>query len=138
MKKGLFGLVLGIAGGVVAAILLAPKRRTDGQASSGGPAGVADTLVGSAQTAMDGAQSLLKLMTPSDGSGMLPDERITERVRNDLERRGIWQPRLDVTTIDGTVYLRGRETEPGRVETIVGAIRSVDGVAEVVDEVRKE
>jgi len=63
---------------------------------------------------------------------------VSLRIRGELERRGIWTPRLDVTTVDGTAFLRGREADPGRVETIVNVARTVPGVLGVVDEIRRE
>ena len=67
-----------------------------------------------------------------------PDERISAHIRSELERRGIWTPRVDVTTVDGMVFLRGRESDSIRAETIVGIVRDVPGVIDVVDEIRRE
>lgn len=137
-RDGLAGLVVGIAGGVVAAILLAPKRRRDGSASRRS-AVVADAVLDLAHVAAEGGRSLWGWVNSAQpASGLLPDERLTLHVRSELEGRGIWTSRLDVTTVDGTVYLRGRETDPARVETIVAMVHEVPGVTEVVDEIHRE
>jgi hypothetical protein len=139
---GFFGLLVGIVGGIIAAILLAPKRREGVPTNSAGSR-VLETTIGGGldllEAAVDGFERVReRIATTTESSGLLPDERLTSRVRHEIEARGIWSSRLDITTVDGVVYLRGRETDPARVDTIVGIVDSVPGVLHVVDEVRRE
>jgi len=134
VRKAILGLLIGLTGGVIAAILLAPRRR-GGETT----AALADGVVGAGESAVGGLQSLWRKWGSGDTmEGLLPDERVSLRVRDELERRGLWRPGLDVTTVDGTVYLRGKETDLARVEALVGAVRSVSGVQDVADELRRE
>jgi osmotically-inducible protein OsmY len=134
--RGFMGLVLGVVSGIVAAILLAPKRRTDGNRLRKSTE-AADALLEVARTAVHAARWVGERLTiPQDG--LPPDERVSAHVRAELETRGIWTPRLDITTVDGTVLLRGRESDAIRAETIVGIVRGVPGVEDVVDEIRRE
>jgi osmotically-inducible protein OsmY len=131
------GLIVGVAGGALAAILLAPRRKNG--AGSRRSAAVADAVLDFAHVAAEGGRSVLGWVSSvQPSSGLLPDERLTLRIRSELEDRGIWTTRLDVTTVDGTVYLRGREPDPARVDTIVGMVRAVPGVTEVIDEIHRE
>lgn len=66
-----------------------------------------------------------------------PDEQVTWGVRAALEDRGLWEPTLDVTTVDRVVYLRGRAPQPERLEALLAVVRQVPGVAEVKDETKK-
>jgi hypothetical protein len=136
---GLFGLLVGIAGGIVAAILLAPKRR---EGASMGSHVLESTISGGLdllEAAVEGYDWVRERATSLPGtSGMLPDERLTSRIQQEVEARGLSAARLDITTVDGVVYLRGKEPDAARVETIVGIANNVPGVINVVDEVRRE
>jgi osmotically-inducible protein OsmY len=137
---GLFGLVVGIVGGIIAAILLAPKRRDDSVPAS---SRVLETTISTGldllEAAVDGVERMReRIAATTEASGMLPDERLTSRIRNEIESRGIWTSRVDITTVDGVVYLRGREADNSRVETIVGIVEAVPGVVSVVDEIRRD
>jgi osmotically-inducible protein OsmY len=131
------GLVMGVAGGVVAAILLAPRKRTEAPDPHRASTEAADAVLELARTAVHGARWVGSLLSVTQ-TGLPPDERISTQIRSELERRGIWTPRLDVTTVDGMVFLRGRESDSVRAETIVGIAREVQGVIDVVDEIRRE
>jgi len=135
--RGLTGLVLGVAGGIVAALLLAPKRRTEAGGGRRPSTEAADAVLGVARAAVHAMQWVQQRLTTTQ-TGLSPDERVSAQIRTALERRGIWAPRLDVTTVDGTVFLRGRESDSIRAETIVGIVRNVPGVDDVVDEIRRE
>lgn len=138
LGRRISGLMIGLAGGIVAAVLLAPKRRGD-TTRGRRTAAAADALLDAGRAALHMGQWVWRRASPArDFSGLPPDERVSLRIRGELERRGIWTPRLDVTTVDGTAYLRGREADPGRVETIVSVARTVPGVLGVVDEIRRE
>ena len=136
-RHGLIGVALGLGTGIAAALLLAPKRRRPGSGLTA--ASAADAMLDSARGLFDCARSFWRTMRDAESArGLLPDERLTLRVRSDLERRAIWGPWLNLTTIDGAVYVRGRETDPTRAETVLRAVREVPGVVEVVDELRRE
>lgn len=133
-RHGLLGLAVGLGTGIAAAVLLAPKRRT----GSSRAAGAADCVLDLARGVLDWTQAVLRNINAGGrASGLLPDERVTLRVQSELERRGIWNPALNVTTIGGTVYLRGREIDPVRATTVLRAVSEVSGVADVVDELRR-
>ncbi|MEA2642520.1 MAG: hypothetical protein QOF51_3914 [Chloroflexota bacterium] len=139
LKDGLVGLLVGIFGGIAAGILLAPKRR---QAAAFGPpvesgGRAIDSVLDTAQAAYEGVQAFIR-GGAAVATGVMPDERTTQRIRSELERLGIWSPRIDVTTVDGTVYLRGRETDQARADAIVATLRDLPGVTAVVDELHRE
>jgi osmotically-inducible protein OsmY len=136
---------VGILGGIAAAILLAPKRREG--APAGAPSSVSSRVL---ETTISGGLDVLeaavegfervreRIAATAESSGLLPDERLTSRIKGEIESRGIWTSRLDITTVDGVVYLRGREADATRVDTIVGIIEETPGVLNVVDEVHRE
>lgn len=133
-RHRLLGVAVGLATGLAAALLLAPKRR----AGSSRAAGMADRALDAARRVLDCAQALSRsLRAGGRASGLLPDERVTLRVQSDLERQGIWNPAMNITTIDGTVYVRGREADAARADTVLRAVREVPGVVEVIDELRR-
>jgi hypothetical protein len=121
VRNGLVGLGIGIAGGILAGILLSSKNRSDSELD---PAWVGGSAGGS--------------WPRGEGSGLLPDEQITVKLKSDLQRRGNLGAHVDVTTIDGVVYLRGREPDPIKADDIVAAAYAVPGVRDVVDEVHRE
>ena len=43
---------------------------------------------------------------------------------------------MDVTTVDGIVYLRGREESEARVDAIERTVRQLGGVVDVVAEMK--
>ena len=139
IKKGLIGLVLGIASGVAAGILLSPRaRRNDNQGvTAGGPA-LLDTVLDFGEASVDAIQSVARLAGVGAGTGIQADERVTLRVRDELQDFALWSPRVDVTTVDGVVYLRGREFDTARADAIVRVVQGIDGVHEVIDEMRRE
>lgn len=134
--RGLMGLVLGVAGGIVAAVFLAPKRRTEAVGARHPSTEAADAVLAVARFAAHAVQWMRERFTPGE-TGLPPDERVSAQIRSELERRGIWTPRLDVTTVDGTVFLRGRESDSIRVETILSIVREVVGAENVMDEIRR-
>jgi hypothetical protein len=123
LRQGLLGLAIGVAGGILAGVVLAPKRKPVSDGSIPGEAGGGF-----------GGDVLSRL---GAGRGLLPDERITERLRADLERQGTGS-RIDVTTVDGVVYLRGREPDPIKADEAVAAAYAIAGVRDVIDEIRRE
>jgi osmotically-inducible protein OsmY len=139
IKKGLIGLLLGIASGVAAGILLSPRARKNHNqgAAAGGPA-LLDTVLDFAEGSVGAIQSAARRAGVAGGEGIQEDERVTLRVRDELQDFALWNHRLDVTTVDGVVYLRGRESDTARADAIVRVVQGIDGVHEVVDEIRRE
>jgi hypothetical protein len=130
-------LAIAVARGIVAAVFLAPKRRGD-KRHGGKSAAVADAVLDAGRAAQRTLQLLWSYANRGQElTGLPTDERAAMRIRAELERRGIWTPLLDVTLVDGTAYLRGREADPGRAETIVNVARTIPGVLAVVDEIRR-
>jgi osmotically-inducible protein OsmY len=139
---------VGIIGGIVAAILLAPKRRQESDPGlDGATAGSGSKLLESAisggldllEAAVEGYERVReRVTTATESSGLMPDERLTGRVQDELEARGVWSRRLDVTTVDGVVYLRGRELDTARADTIVNIAERMPGVQSVVDEIKRD
>ncbi len=129
-RDGFVGLVIGVAGGVVAGMLLAPKRRGTAE---GEPAIASDNPGNPAATGAGWLRARV-----GGGSGLMPDEKITEQLHSELARQGRVSPRVDITTIDGVVYLRGRESDPVKADGIVAVAHDVPGVVDVIDEVKRE
>src|SRR4051812_3733465 len=94
MRDGLLGLGLGIAGGILGAIILSSKKRSESTTAD---------FAGAASSAAAAAKAWWPQATGERG-GLLPDEQITDRLRSQLDRQGTVAPRVDVTTIDGVVY----------------------------------
>ena len=124
---GLFGLVVGIVGGIIAAILLAPKRREEGVPGSSRVLEITiSTGLDLLEAAVDGIERVReRIAAGTEATGMLPDERLTSRIRDEIESRGIWTSRVDITTVDGVVYLRDRTLRPG--QRVPVEIVEVDG-----------
>jgi hypothetical protein len=123
IRQGLLGLAIGVAGGILAGVVLAPKRKpiSDGNIPGEGGGGFSGPF----------------LSRIGGGRGLLPDEQITERLRSDLLRQGTGS-RIDVTTVDGVVYLRGKEPDPIKADEAVAAAYAISGVRDVIDEIRRE
>lgn len=68
----------------------------------------------------------------------MPDEQLTDWLRAEYRRLGVNASRVDITTVDGVVYLRGRETDSVQVDTLVSLARSAPGSRDVVDEIKRE
>lgn len=68
--------------------------------------------------------------------GMLLDERLSRAVHERLEARGLTNPRVDVTTVDGVVYLRGRTTDDEEKLAVVEVTQGTPGITRVVDELK--
>jgi len=76
--------------------------------------------------------------TGGASKGVMADEQITDWLRTECRRLNVDTSRVDITTIDGVVYLRGRETDPALVDTLVSLARSAPGARDVIDEVKRE
>lgn len=81
------------------------------------------------------------LLEPQQEGGprgpMLADERIATWIRSEWNRLGLAAPTVDATAVDGIVYLRGRESDPVRLDTMIAVARSAPGAQDVVDEVKR-
>jgi osmotically-inducible protein OsmY len=69
--------------------------------------------------------------------GMLLDERVTRAVREALRERGLVNPRVDVTTVDGVTYLRGRPRDAAEAAAIAATVQATRGVQGVVNELKR-
>ena len=68
--------------------------------------------------------------------GMLLDERVTRVVRDRLRERGLVNPRVDVTTVDGVTYLRGRPRDAAEAAAIAATVEAAPGVDRVANELK--
>ncbi len=71
------------------------------------------------------------------GDGLLLDERLTRRALARLAERGVVNPRLDVTTVDSVMYLRGAPRDAHEAEALVDVAETTPGVDRVVDELKR-
>lgn len=69
-------------------------------------------------------------------TGLLQDERLARTVRERLVARGLSNPRVDVTIVDGVAYLRGRPRDATNVPAIVETIQTTPGLTGVVNELK--
>jgi len=83
-----------------------------------------------------GAGSRVLSLPGASSTGLMPDEQLSRRVQEQLEAHGLWTEHLDVNTVDGVVYVRGRDESQARVDAITRMAHSVPGVAEVVNEMK--
>lgn len=69
-----------------------------------------------------------------------PDEEIREAVLREIVPYAIWADphEIDVTVSDGVVTLRGRVERRSHVPIVVGVVWGIDGVVDVVDNLRYE
>jgi hypothetical protein len=68
--------------------------------------------------------------------GMLLDERVTRAVRDALREHGLVNPRVDVTTVDGMTYLRGRPRDAAEAAAIAATVQATPGVQGVANELK--
>ena len=69
-------------------------------------------------------------------AGLLPDERLTRRARERIVERGVDDLRVDVTTVDGVMYLRGRPGNARDAAAILDVAETTPGVTQVVNELK--
>jgi osmotically-inducible protein OsmY len=70
------------------------------------------------------------------GRGLPADEQITWAARDALARQSLASRRVDVTTVDGVVYLRGKTDQAANGEAIAAVVAGVPGVERVVNELK--
>ena len=68
--------------------------------------------------------------------GLLLDERLTRAARDRVAAEGIDDLRVDITTVDGVMYLRGRPRNARAAAVIVQIAETTPGVARVVNELK--
>jgi BON domain len=68
--------------------------------------------------------------------GLLADDRLTRAARGRIQERGIDDLRVDVTTVDGVMYLRGRPRTARDAAAIVDVAETTPGVERVVNELK--
>jgi hypothetical protein len=68
--------------------------------------------------------------------GMLLDERLTRRAWERLAERGITDSRVDITTVDGVMYLRGRPRDAVEAAAVADVAETTPGVERVVNELK--
>lgn len=69
-------------------------------------------------------------------TGLLQDERLTRRALERLAERGILHPRVDITTVDGVMYLRGRPRDAAEAAAVLEVAETTPGVERVVNEMK--
>ena len=126
------GFVLGALGGFAFGCLAAPVAGVELRASARRRwKGDGEGREGSDRAAMGGAPR-----ARHRPNGLLPDERLTRAARERWVARGLANPRVDVTTVDGVVYLRGRPREAAEATAIVEVVQDTPGVQGVVNELK--
>jgi osmotically-inducible protein OsmY len=68
--------------------------------------------------------------------GLLEDDRLTRVARARLLERDVDDLRVDVTTVDGVMYLRGRPRTAHDAASIVDVAETTPGVTQVVNELK--
>jgi hypothetical protein len=124
------GLVVGALAGVLVGWLTTPSGR-----------GRLRQLAGARRSWGNGLAAIRQATSPADGrgepGGALPaDERLTRLARERLTAQELASLRVDVTTVDGAVYLRGRTRTPAEVEAIASIVQAIPGVQRVVNELK--
>jgi osmotically-inducible protein OsmY len=119
----LIGFVLGVLGGFVLGSLAGPSalsglRRSVGQAHGGAADGNGGRRRGGRLT------------------GLPHDEQLARAARERLAERGLANPRVDVTIVDGVAYLRGRARDAADVTAIVETVQQMPGLTGVVNELK--
>lgn len=116
------GLLVGVLGGVVAALLLAPEpgERTRRR--------LQERVLGLLRVRVMGRE------TPSTP----PDGELVERVRQTLQERLLFDPGLRIHALAGTVWLRGDLARPELREDLLRVVAATPGVDRVVDELGRD
>jgi len=68
--------------------------------------------------------------------GLLEDDRLTRVARKRILERDVDDRRVDVTTVDGVMYLRGRPRTSQDAAAIVDVAETTPGVTKVVNELK--
>ena len=125
--KWLLGLALGILGGWV----LGRAAGLRGSRINGAALG---RLLGATGASQNGQAGLPGGARRYDG--LLEDDRLTRVARARILDRDINDLRVDVTTVDGIMYLRGRPRTTQDANAIVDVAETTPGVTRVVNELK--
>jgi hypothetical protein len=69
-------------------------------------------------------------------TGLLQDEQLARVARERLAERGLFNPRVDVTIVDGVAYLRGRPRDAAEATAIVETVQATPDLTGVVNELK--
>lgn len=121
------GFILGIAGGATVAAAAGRRR-----------ARTAPTSMDSWLDDEGGSNSTLRGQVSGARryGGLLEDERLTREARERIAERGIDALRVDVTTVDGVMYLRGRPHTAHDAAEILRVAETTEGIEQVVNELK--
>ncbi|HZR99475.1 MAG TPA: BON domain-containing protein [Chloroflexota bacterium] len=125
--KWLVGFVLGVLGGWALGYAAGPRG------SRLAACGLSRWLGGA------GADSLGRAGSADAArryDGLLEDDRLTRVARARIQERDIDDLRVDVTTVDGVMYLRGRPRTARDAAAIVDVAETTPGVTKVVNELK--
>jgi hypothetical protein len=120
------GFALGVLGGWALGWAAGPGG------SRLGTVGVARLLGASDPDGADGGRS----GDARQFDGLLADDRLTRVARGRILERGIDDLRVDVTTVDGVMYLRGRPRTARDAAAIADVAETTPGVERVVNELK--
>jgi len=126
--KWLVGFVLGLVGGFAVGYLAAPVAGADLRRA-------VSRLKSSSAGSAPAAACQKAASKPGALAGLAFDERLTRTIREQL-LAGDLAAHVDVTTIDGVVYLRGRPRDAAEAARIVAIAERTPGVRSVVNELK--
>lgn len=125
------GFLLGALGGWALGALAAPRSR-GGLLGLAGLRGVLGAERSNGHQPRSGGEARSGRRT----DGMLLDERLTRRAWERLAERGITDSRVDITTVDGVMYLRGRSRDAAEAMAVADVAETTPGVEQVVNELK--
>jgi hypothetical protein len=125
--KWLIGFAVGALGGWALGCAAGPKG------ARLNPAGLTRWLGGMSDS---GAAESSRAGGARRYDGLLEDDRLTRVARARMLEREIDDVRVDVTTVDGVMYLRGRPRTARDAAAIVSVAEATPGVTQVVDELK--
>ena len=126
------GFVLGALGGWVLGALAGPRAG----ARLCGVAGEPDAAGGERDNGHLAGVAAAQRPHGRPLDGLLLDERLTRRAWERLAERGIMDSRVDITTVDGVMYLRGRPRDAAEAAAVAQVAETTPGVDRVVNELK--
>jgi hypothetical protein len=124
--KWLIGFALGIAGGWALGTVAGARGARLGACGLSRWLGAAGDDTAAGERATGGRRY----------DGLLEDDRLTRVARARILERDVDDLRVDVTTVDGVMYLRGRPRTARDAATIVDVAETTPGVTQVVNELK--
>jgi hypothetical protein len=125
------GFVLGALGGWALGALAAPRA-----ARLGALAGESGAAGGESDNGQLPGAAAARPTRGRRADGMLLDERLTRRAWERLAERDITDSRVDITTVDGVMYLRGRPRDAAETSAVLEIAETTPGVERVVNELK--